>query len=61
MSIQTVLTMLAVAVAVGGLVGWMIGDAHGRDVQWLDDYFTAQAKDRERRDERGRWKRRAQP
>ena len=55
------MTMLAVAVAVGGLVGWMIGDAHGRDVQWLDDYFDGVRKDRERRDERGRWKRRAAP
>ena len=59
MSTQAIVIVVALAAGVGWLVGWLMGDAHGRDTQWVNDYFGAVAKDRARRDERGRWKRRA--
>jgi hypothetical protein len=59
MSTQAISIMVLIALALGWLVGYVVGQAQGRDAQWVDDYLDAARKDRERRDERGRWKRRA--
>jgi hypothetical protein len=59
MSIQAIITLVALAAGVGYVVGWAVGDARGRAEQWVADYFDGVAKDKARRDERGRWKRRA--
>lgn len=43
--------------AAGYIVGSFRGEKYGRDAQWVDSYFDGVRKEQERRDARGRFKR----
>lgn len=49
-----ILSACVLAALCGAGVGWVYGERHGRDTQWLDDYFAA-IKKLQPRDKYGRF------
>lgn len=60
MSETVALTFIASGITVGFVAGWIIGvdrgTQRGRDQQWMDDFFNRIAKEKEKRDKLGRFK-----
>jgi uncharacterized protein YcfJ len=56
MSPLAILACVALAAAVGTVVGYMVGHGRGRDAQWVDD-FLAQGRKRQPRERDGKFAR----
>lgn len=56
MTPTAILALVLLAMIVGLLVGHVVGERRGRDVQWIDDFIKRASKDAARRDARGRFK-----
>ena len=55
----TILVVIAAGFYLGRISGITLGQKQGRDRQWLDDYFALIERDKQRRDEAGRFKSKA--
>ena len=56
MTTTGILALVILAALVGAIVGHVIGEKRGRDVQWIDDFIERARKDAARRDKLGRFK-----
>ena len=55
MSETSIIVMVAIAGLVGLFVGHIVGEQHGRDAQWCDDYMDRAREANRRRDAYGRF------
>lgn len=55
-SFLTAIIALLIGFIIGHRFGYDSGEQSGRAIEWCENYFAKSKKDRERRDEQGRFK-----